>query len=96
VLAIFLIEAIAMLLAFAYLFYHTTMTSTEDNRSLFVRAYIAMLIALAVGAYKLSAKADDASQQGNTVKAEFNGQYWLPSVPLELNTIKTVKENSYV
>jgi hypothetical protein len=95
VLVIFLIEAIVMLLAFAYLFYHTTMTGIEDNRSLFVRAYLAMLIVLAIGAYKLSANANDsASQQGNVVKAEFNGQSWLPDV--QPGTITIVKENGYV
>lgn len=94
-LVIFLIEAIVMLLAFAYLFYHTTMTSSEDNRSLFVRAYIVMLIALAVGAYKLSVKANDsASQQGNAVKAELEGQSWLPGE--QLGAIKIIKENGYV
>lgn len=94
-LVIFLIEAIVMLLAFAYLFYHTTMTSIEDNRSLFVRAYLVMLIALALGAYKLSAKTDDsAPQQGNTVKAELEGQSWLPGG--QLSPIKIIKENGYV
>jgi hypothetical protein len=96
VLVIFLIEAIVMLLAFAYLFYHTTMTSIEDNRSLFVRAYLAMLIALAVGAYKLSTNANSpATQQGNAVKTEFNGQYWLPGEQ-QLTAIKIAKENGYV
>lgn len=94
-LVIFLIEAIVMLLAFAYLFFHTTMTSSEDNRTLFIRAYLAMLIALAVGAYKLSANANDSvPQQGNAVKAELKGHSWLPGG--QLSAIKIIKENGYV
>jgi hypothetical protein len=58
VLAIFFLVAIVTFIAFAFLFYNTTMYSLEDNRMLFVRVYLTMLVVLALGTYSLSAKAD--------------------------------------
>jgi hypothetical protein len=58
VLALFLLMAIISFIAFAFLFYNTTMYSLEDNRKLFVRVYLTMLMILALGTYSLSAKAN--------------------------------------
>ena len=57
-LAIFFLMAIITFIAFAFLFYNTAMYSLEDNRMLFVRVYLTMLIILALGTYSLSAKAN--------------------------------------
>lgn len=93
-LIIFLLEAIAMLIAFALLFYITTMSSTEDNRTLFVRIYLVVLMVLALGAYKLSTSPNQTTSEPNKlVKTEIIKSTWL-AVPS--NTIKSIKENGYV
>lgn len=89
-LVIFCLEALVMFVAFAFLFYFTTMSSMEDNRSLFVRVYLAMLIVLAIGAYKLSAASNNPEvQKINTSKAENRGQ---PSMSKESNGLQVLKE----
>lgn len=88
-LVIFCLEALVMFVAFAFLFYFTTMSSMEDNRSLFVRVYLAMLIVLAIGAYKLSAANNPEVQKINTSKAENRGQ---PSISKESNGLQVLKE----
>jgi hypothetical protein len=60
VFATFLLMAIISFIAFAFLFYNTAMYSLEDNRMLFVRVYLTMLMLLALGMYSLSAKADES------------------------------------
>jgi len=95
VLTIFLLEAIALLIAFALLFYITTMSSTEDNRTLFVRVYLVILVVLAISAYKLSTSPNQATSEPNKlVKTEIIRSTWLAVVPS--NTIKSIKENGYV
>jgi hypothetical protein len=95
VLIIFLIEAVALLVAFALLFYVTTMSSTEDNRTLFVRAYLVVLVVLAFSAYKLSTSPCQATSEPNKlVKTEIIRSVWLAVVPS--NTINLIKENGYV
>jgi hypothetical protein len=74
VLATFLLMAIVSFIAFAFLFYNTTMYSLEDNRMLFVRVYLTMLMILALGTYSLSAKANEPK---NLVNIEFNSQLAL-------------------
>lgn len=94
-LIIFLIEAVALLVAFALLFYVTTMSSTEDNRTLFVRAYLVVLVVLAISAYKLSTSpCQTTSEPNKLVKTEIIRSVWLAVVPS--NTINLIKENGYV
>jgi hypothetical protein len=79
VLAIFFLMAIITFIAFAFLFYNTAMYSLEDNRKLFVRVYLTMLIILALGTYSLSAKANASDvEPKNLVSIELNNQLTLP------------------
>jgi hypothetical protein len=48
------------------------MSSLEDNRTLFVRVYVLLLVVLAIGAYKLSTNADCSTVTNKMVKAELN------------------------
>lgn len=78
-LAIFFLMAIITFIAFAFLFYNTAMYSLEDNRMLFVRVYLTMLIILALGTYSLSAKANASDfEPKNLVSIELNNPLALP------------------
>lgn len=93
---IFIVGALVLLAAFAYLFYITTMTSLEDNRTLFVRVYVLLLVVLAIGAFKLSARAGDCSSETNKmVKAELNKKTDL-AVAQQTIVKQSVEENGNV
>lgn len=67
---IFLVQAGALFLAFAYLYYFTTMTGNGDYRTLFTRTYLAMLLVLAIGVYAAAAtRTPSDAQTGKTAAA---------------------------
>lgn len=59
---IFLIQAVLMFLAFAYLFYMTTMTGNDDYSKMFTKVYLVMVAVLAIGAYCLSSTSNSPTK----------------------------------